>query len=367
MAMTLQLTESSLMKTLRLGLLARVREKFGGSLDRDDQRLYDQLSNYVDQTLDLKKTLSRAQKSQIRQSIFDEVFGLGPLGPLLRHPHVANIYLEGLERAYVEKYGPRGSHQIQKLRLPFENDEHLLDIIHRIIRPLGCELKASAPIASGVLPNGTRVYAAMQPASVHGPTLSLVCREQSTVEVVPNWHVSFTHFDQLHEAMPESMVIDGKEINAVRISLNEFRTDACLNQSFMARAMRGKKISFCGTLQLFDDPAWEQDSELPAELASCSARGAAAYICASGRGGKRIEQGRMTLDLIDGKTQAFQCTMVVPANAVKLTAGIGLHGPIRALIADLSFSVDAPAQLRPGQGPKNLELLPDSSADAWCQ
>jgi hypothetical protein len=252
----------------------------------------------------------------------------------------------------------------------------MLDVIHRILRPLGCELKSNSPVASCILPNGSRVYAALPPVSVHGPTLSLICRDLSTIEVVPDWHVSFTHFDQLHEAKPESKQVDDKEKNSIRIVLNESKTEADLSQNFSARSLRGKKVSFCGTVQLWDDPAWGQDTDEPAEIASCYERGARAYLVACGRGGKCIDQNRMTISLRDvasksgtqqngaqqtGASQTFECSLEVPQQAVNLNIGVWLHGPIKAVISDLSFSADKPAMLRAGQGPKNLELVPDST------
>ncbi len=116
------------MKTLRIGVWENARKRFGLELKSAEQTVCDEVVAYVDQILVLKKTLSNAQKNQVKQSILDELFGYGPIGPAFRHPRVGNIYLEGTDAAYIEYCGTRGRREIQKMKLPFDSDEHLLDV-----------------------------------------------------------------------------------------------------------------------------------------------------------------------------------------------------------------------------------------------
>jgi hypothetical protein len=370
------------MCNLRKGLLKQIKEKFGfGSwLDKASGEINDAkamneiakaIKEHINRTLERKHSLSVVQKSQIRESILDELFGYGPLGPILRHPHVANIYLEGLDRAYIEKRGPRGSQKLQKIKLPFDNEEHLLNIVQGICRQLGEELTSDSPVISAAVPNGVRTYATMAPATVHGTTLSVICPKLTTIEVVPHWQLSISHHELLHEAIVRRNLVADDEHYSLKITLKEPRTHAYLYQFFSARSLRSKKIIFRGTIQLEDEAEQANESSNSSQNAdNCgSATEAAVWVCAWTRrksrfesvwaeGDEPIAKTGVAVTLTDTKTQTFECSLEVPPQAEKISIRIYLQAPACALISDLAFETSPQTKLRASQGPKNLELQP---------
>ncbi len=114
--------------------------------------------------------LSSAEKGILLQNVLDEVFGFGPLGPLLRDPTVAAICVNGIRPTYVERRG-----RWQLTTVAFDNTRHLMQNIEKILQPLGLRLDESCPMVSARLPNGSLVDAACPPISIDGPILSIRC------------------------------------------------------------------------------------------------------------------------------------------------------------------------------------------------
>ncbi len=112
------------------------------------------------------------EKGILLQNVLDEVFGFGPLGPLLRDPSVGDICVNGCSAVYVERHG-----RLEKTNIVFENERHLRQTIDKIIQPLGRRLDDNSPMVDARLPNGSRVNATIPPVSIDGP------RSQSDVSV----------------------------------------------------------------------------------------------------------------------------------------------------------------------------------------
>lgn len=112
--------------------------------------------------------LSVMDKSVLFQQLLDEVFGFGPLGPLLRDPTVGDIFVNKYNDIYVERLGA-----LEKSDATFDNDGHLRVTIDKIILPLGQHLDKSSPVVHSRLPNGSRVTATIPPISIDGPTLTI--------------------------------------------------------------------------------------------------------------------------------------------------------------------------------------------------
>lgn len=104
------------------------------------------------------------------QTVLDELFGFGPLGPVLRDPSVRDIWVNGAENVVVEREG-----HFEKAAVHFENDDHLMLTIMKVLKPLGFELNHFNPAVQAVLPNGSLVIAALPPkgATQKGPMLIL--------------------------------------------------------------------------------------------------------------------------------------------------------------------------------------------------
>ncbi len=114
--------------------------------------------------------LTMMEKGNLLQNVLDEVFGFGPLGPLLRDPGVGDICVNGPFSVYVERHG-----KLEKTPIVFENERHLRQTIDKIIQPLGRRLDDSSPMVDARLPNGSRVNATIPPVSIDGPTLTIRC------------------------------------------------------------------------------------------------------------------------------------------------------------------------------------------------
>ncbi len=112
--------------------------------------------------------LSAAEKQQICEEVLDEVFGLGPLEPLLQDPTISDILVNTHKQVYVER---RGVLELTDVR--FRDDQHLLRIIDKIVSQVGRRIDESNPMVDARLPDGSRVNAVIPPLAVDGPLLSI--------------------------------------------------------------------------------------------------------------------------------------------------------------------------------------------------
>jgi len=120
-------------------------------------------------TLDREKTpLTSAEREQISDEILDELFGLGPLEPLLADPTISDILVNGAHQVYVERRG-----LLQKTDVQFNDDQHLMRIIDRIVSRVGRRVDESSPMVDARLADGSRVNAIIPPLALDGPSLSI--------------------------------------------------------------------------------------------------------------------------------------------------------------------------------------------------
>ena len=112
--------------------------------------------------------LSRAERQRLFETIVAEILGYGPIEPLLADDSVTEIMVNGAKQIYVERSG-----KLQQTNLVFENDDHAMRIIDRIVAPLGRRVDESSPYVDARLPDGSRVNAIIPPLSINGPTLTI--------------------------------------------------------------------------------------------------------------------------------------------------------------------------------------------------
>jgi pilus assembly protein CpaF len=112
--------------------------------------------------------LSMSERDAILGDIIDEVFGLGPLEPLLRDTSVSDILVNTYRNVYVERAG-----KLERLPTTFQDDKHLLRVIDRIVSGVGRRVDDSSPMVDARLPDGSRVNAIIPPLAVDGPLLSI--------------------------------------------------------------------------------------------------------------------------------------------------------------------------------------------------
>ena len=115
-----------------------------------------------------KVPLSMNEQQKVQEDLLDEVFGLGPLEPLLRDPKISDILVNGKDRVFIERGGV-----LEKTDTTFRDDRHLMQIIDRIVSRVGRRVDESSPMVDARLPDGSRVNAIIPPLALDGPTLSI--------------------------------------------------------------------------------------------------------------------------------------------------------------------------------------------------
>ena len=113
-------------------------------------------------------TLSQEQRRRVIRTIEDEVMGLGPLEPLLADPTISDILVNGAKSVYVERKG-----RLEKTDVTFHDDNHLMNIIDRIVSAVGRRVDESSPMVDARLADGSRVNAIIPPLALDGPMLSI--------------------------------------------------------------------------------------------------------------------------------------------------------------------------------------------------
>ncbi len=112
--------------------------------------------------------LSLAERETLFGEILDDVFGLGPLEPLLRDPTISDILVNTCKNVFVERGGV-----LERIEANFQDDKHLLRVIDRIVSAVGRRIDDSSPLVDARLPDGSRVNAIIPPLAVDGPLLSI--------------------------------------------------------------------------------------------------------------------------------------------------------------------------------------------------
>jgi pilus assembly protein CpaF len=100
--------------------------------------------------------------------VLDEIFGLGPLEPLVQDPSISDILVNTATNVYIERHG-----KLERTDVRFQDEKHLLQVIDRIVSAVGRRIDDSSPMVDARLPDGSRVNAIIRPLAVDGPHLSI--------------------------------------------------------------------------------------------------------------------------------------------------------------------------------------------------
>ena len=111
---------------------------------------------------------SASERNRLANEVLDEVFGLGPLEPLLQDPTVTDILVNTADLVYVERGGV-----LEKTNVVFKDNHHLMHIIEKIVSKVGRRVDESSPMVDARLPDGSRVNAIIPPLAIDGPILSI--------------------------------------------------------------------------------------------------------------------------------------------------------------------------------------------------
>lgn len=145
----------------------------------DNQRVRGEVRQALMSLINEEQTLlSSIEKQQIAEEVLDEVFGLGPLEPLLQDPTISDILVNTHRQIYVERRG-----LLELTSVAFRDDSHLLRIIDKIVSQVGRRVDESTPMVDARLSDGSRVNAIIPPLAVDGPLLSI--RRFGTDKLMP--------------------------------------------------------------------------------------------------------------------------------------------------------------------------------------
>jgi pilus assembly protein CpaF len=112
--------------------------------------------------------LNGSEKERVESELLDEVFGLGPLEPLLKDPTISDILVNNRNVVYVERHGI-----LERTGAKFRDDRHLMQVIDRIVSRVGRRVDESSPMVDARLPDGSRVNAIIPPLALDGPCMSI--------------------------------------------------------------------------------------------------------------------------------------------------------------------------------------------------
>ena len=129
----------------------------------------EQLRRVILEILQREKTpLTLTEREQIVIEILDEVFGLGPLQPLLADPTISDILVNGSQEVYIERRG-----MLERTNVRFSDDDHLSRIVDRIVSRVGRRVDEASPMVDARLSDGSRVNVIIPPLSLDGPIVSI--------------------------------------------------------------------------------------------------------------------------------------------------------------------------------------------------
>jgi pilus assembly protein CpaF len=135
----------------------------------DPNLVQNDVKKVIERILDEENApLSGLEREQIQTDVLNELFGLGPLEPLLADKTISDILVNGWRSVYIERRG-----KLEKVDVTFRNDAHLLQIIDRIVSRIGRRVDEASPMVDARLLDGSRVNAIIPPLALDGPVLSI--------------------------------------------------------------------------------------------------------------------------------------------------------------------------------------------------
>ncbi|KAA0140006.1 CpaF family protein [Gimesia chilikensis] len=142
--------------------LSRVGDLEGDSLRREIRLVIEHLCDTEN------PLLNRSERERLIEEILDETFGFGPLELLLKDQDIADIMINGPKHVFVEKKG-----RIERSNVVFRDNQHLLQILDRIVSKVGRRVDETSPLVDARLPDGSRLNAVIPPLALDGPSLTI--------------------------------------------------------------------------------------------------------------------------------------------------------------------------------------------------
>src|ERR671928_153409 len=152
---------------LHRAIINRMDLKKLGQLE--PEQLHAEVARLAEDLLHVESTpLSSAERERLVEEVRHELFGLGPLEPLLADPTISDILVNAPQNIYIERRG-----KLERTAVAFKDDEHLMRVIERIVSSVGRRIDESSPMVDARLADGSRVNAIIPPLSIDGPVLSI--------------------------------------------------------------------------------------------------------------------------------------------------------------------------------------------------
>jgi pilus assembly protein CpaF len=128
-----------------------------------------QVEDIFNEILDVENiVLTRVDRARLFEAVAAEILGFGPIEPLLKDNSIGEIMVNGPKLVYIERHG-----RLEKTNIQFQNDEHVMRVIDRIVAPLGRRIDESSPYVDARLPDGSRVNAIIPPLALNGPVITI--------------------------------------------------------------------------------------------------------------------------------------------------------------------------------------------------
>src|SRR5436190_19704256 len=141
---------------------SRIKDLSSDSMRRDIRKVIEHLCDTEN------PLLNRIEREKLIEEVLDETLGVGPLEVLLKDPTISDILVNGPFKVYVERRG-----KLEKTEVKFRDNEHLLQIIDRIVSKIGRRVDETSPMVDARLPDGSRVNAIIPPLALDGPSVSI--------------------------------------------------------------------------------------------------------------------------------------------------------------------------------------------------
>src|SRR5881409_173232 len=172
---------------------------------RDERTRSQALAVIQDLVANLQTPLSGRERERLSLEVLDEVFGLGPLEPLLQDPGINDILVNGHQLVYVERAG-----MLEETNIRFKDDAHLMHIIDKIVSAVGRRVDESSPMVDARLADGSRINVVIPPLAVDGPVISI--RRFSAERPAPDRLVELGSLTQGMRDLLEDAVVQRRSI-----------------------------------------------------------------------------------------------------------------------------------------------------------
>lgn len=160
--------EKDIKSKIHQAIVAEVKPDLLNDATREEElrKQIDEIANRV--MMESGLLITRQDRTRIAQELANEVLGFGPITPLLNDDDVSEVMVNGPRQVYVERRG-----QLELTDVNFRDSEHVLQVIEKIVAPLGRRIDESSPMVDARLPDGSRVNAIIPPLAIKGPSITI--------------------------------------------------------------------------------------------------------------------------------------------------------------------------------------------------